>query len=334
MKYLVLALALMVGGCSCETIEPGHVGVIVHLTGDEKGGMEVVSNGRYYPGVNTKIYIFPTYNQQHVWTAAKNEGKNGVDERLYFTDKQGLRLGADVGIQFNVPPANVEHLFVTYRQDLDSIRDTVIKMSVRDSLNATAQNYTAEDIFGEHKSRFFTDTLLRVQKQMESTGIVVSNLYLSGELELPKQISETIQAKLQATMMAQQKDNERKTVEAEAAKEVAKATGEAQAAKTRAEGAAVARVAQARGEADAQVAAAKGRADSLVLEATAQAAANQKLANSLTPQILELKKLEIQAGVQKAYADKWSGGVPTTILPQQSQGMMLDIRGMQQAATK
>lgn len=346
MKYLFLALALAVSGCSCETIEPGHVGVIVHLTGDDKGGMEVVSNGRYYPGVNTKIYVFPTYNQQHVWTNNEHEGKINVDERLYFTDKSGLRLGADVGIQFNVPAANVEHLFVTYRQDLDSIRDTVIKMSVRDSLNAVAQDYTAEDIFGEHKTRFFAATLKRVQEQMAPSGIVVSNLYLSGELELPKQIHDTIQAKLAATMQAQQKENEKRTVEAEAAKVVAQATGEAQAAKTRAEGAAAAQVATAegqaktniataKGEAEALVAAAKGRADALLLEATAQAQANQKLSNSLTPQILELKKLEIQAGVQKAYADKWGGGVPTTILPGQVGGQFLDIRGgMNNATTK
>lgn len=69
------------------------------------------------------------------------------------------------------------------------------------------------------------------------------------------------------------------------------------------------------------------RADALVLQATAEATANTKIASSLTGPILELKKLQIQADVQKAYANKWQGGVPTTILPGQVQGQLLDIRG-------
>ena len=65
-----------------------------------------------------------------------------------------------------------------------------------------------------------------------------------------------------------------------------------------------------------------------MLQATAEATANAKLASSLTGSILELRKLEIQAAIQKAYADKWQGGVPTTILPAQAPGYMMDMRGM------
>ena len=63
-------------------------------------------------------------------------------------------------------------------------------------------------------------------------------------------------------------------------------------------------------------------------QADAEAKSNAKLAQSLTPTIVELRKLEIQAGIQKAYAEKWQGGVPTTILPAQAPGYMLDMRGM------
>lgn len=326
LNLMLLAVFLM-AGCTCGKIEPGHVGVVVPLSGDDKGKLETTSNGWYMYSFNTQVYEFPVYNQQHNWTAATNEGKEGVDERLHFGDKNGLQLGADIGIQFHVPAANVTLLFQTYRQELDRIRDTVLKNTVRNALNMTAQNYTAEEIFGDKRGEFLTKVKEKVVKDVEPTGIVVSDLYMNG-LDLPKQISETIQAKLQATMLAQKAENEKRTVTAEAEKDVAKAEGVARAQVATAEGQAKTDIAKAEGQATARIAEAKGRADALVLEATAQATANKKLAESLTPQILELKKLEIQATVQRAYADKWQGGVPTTVLPGQVGGQFLDIRGM------
>jgi regulator of protease activity HflC (stomatin/prohibitin superfamily) len=325
---LVAVLALVSVGCTCGKIEPGHVGVVVPLSGNDKGTLEIANNGWYLYSFNTQVYEFPVYNQNHNWTASTVEGKLDTNERLYFGDRNGLRLGADVGIQFHVPASEVVTLFKTYRQDLDHVRDTVLKMSVRNALNLTAQSYTAEDIFGDKRGEFFVKVFERVKAEMSPNGLEVVNIYLNGELELPEAIRTTIQAKLQATMSAQQKENEKRTVEAEAAKQVAQAEGEARASVAKAEGAARAAIAKATGEATARIAEAKGLADSRVLQATAEATSNAKLASSLTGSILELRKLEINASIQKAYADKWQGGVPTTVLPQQTQGFLMDMRGM------
>ncbi len=331
-NLMVAVLMMSAVGCTCGKIEPGHVGVVVPLSGNDKGQLETTSNGWYMYSFNTQVYEFPTFNQPHNWT---NE-KGGTDQ-LHFGDKNGLQLGANIGIQFHVPAEHVTKLFKIYRQPLDTIRDTVLKNTVRNALNMTAQNYTAEEIFGDKRGEFMDKVKAKVTRDLEENGIVVTDLYMNG-LDLPKQISDTIQAKLQATMLAQKAENEKRTVEAEAAKTVAQAEGAARAqvataegqARTNiatAEGEAKARVAKAEGEAAARVANAKGNADALLLEATAQAQANKKIAESLTSSILELKKLEIQANVQKAYADKWQGGVPTTILPGQVAGQFLDIRG-------
>lgn len=327
-RSLIVAMLFMSAGCTWGKIDPGHVGVVVPLSGNDKGTLETASNGWYMYSFNTQVYEFPVYNQQHNWTASKTEGKTDENERLFFGDKNGLRLGADIGIQFHVPAELVTTLFKTYRQDLDHIRDTVLKMSVRNALNMTAQSYTAEDIFGDKRGEFFTKVFNQVKTEMQPNGLEVVSIYLNGELELPEAIRTTIQAKLQATMSAQQKENEKRTVEAEAAKTVAAAEGAAHAQIATAEGQAKTDIAKAEGEAKALVTAARGRADAQVLEATAQAISNQKLASSLTGSILELRKLEIQAEVQKAYASKWQGGVPTTILPAQAGGYMMDMRGM------
>lgn len=313
-----ILLAFAFTGCTCGKIEPGHVGVVVPLSGDDKGTLETTTNGWYFYSFNTNVYEFPTFSQSWNWT---NEDRR--KERIYFMDKTGQPVGADVGIQFHVPPSMVTTLFKTYRQPLDVIRDTILKMEVRNALNLTAKNYSAEDMFGERREEFFKKALDVVRNSIAHKGITVETLYLNGELELPAAIRQTITAKLQATMLAQQKENEKLAVEAEAAKVEAAALGEARARKAEADGRAAAKIAEAQGEAEA-----------LLARARAEAEANRLLRESLTGAIYDIRKMEIEAEVQKAYAARWNGSVPTTILPDQVGGFMMDIRGMSLGSKK
>lgn len=315
-KLAVMVLALALSACTWGKIEPGHVGVVVPLSGNEKGTLETTSNGWYMYSFNTQVYEFPTYNQQWNWTASPIEGRQGVNESISFMDKNGLALAADVGVQFHVPADQVTVLFKTYRQDLDHIRDTVLKMEVRNALNSAAQKYGAEDIYGDKRTVFFNEALDMVRKDMSAKGLYVDNLFLNGTLHLPEQISATIQAKQQATLLAQQKENEKRAVEAEMAKVVAKATGEA-----------TAMVAEATGKANSAIASAKGDAEAQLVRAKAAAEANRELSASLTGPIFEIRKLEIKADVQKSYATRWGGNVPHTILPTQAGGFLMDMRG-------
>jgi hypothetical protein len=316
MKKLYLAAALLtLSACTFGKIEPGHVGIVVPLSGNTAGQYEVRQNGWYFYSFNTQVYEFPTYNLQHSWTNAENEGHKGVDERLYFMDRDGQRLGADIGIQYNVPRDEVVLLFTKYRDGLDHLRDTVLKNTIRNALNIAAQDYKAAEIFGDKRGEYFAKVLKLARADMDPNGLHIDNLYLNGELELPQVIRETITASVNATQLSIQKENEKRAVTAEAAKNVAKAEGDARSAVATAEGAA--RVAKAYAD---------GEASKILTVATAQAKANQAISNSLNSTLLELKRLEINADIQKAYAEKWQGGVPTTILPSQGTGLFLDMR--------
>lgn len=303
---ILLGLSLFGTGCTWGRVDPGHVGVVVPLTGDNKGKLEIIDPGWYMYSFNTNVYEFPTYNLQHNWTNVEGEGHKDMDERLYFADKDGQRIGVDLGIQYNVPREKVGTLFTTYRLgNLDTLRDTVLKMTVRDALNRVAKDYKAQEIYGEKRAEFFDKALGVVRTNMEPVGLHVDNLYVNGDLDLPKALKDTITAQLNATLVAQQKENEKRAVEAEAAKQVAKAQGEANSAIAEAEGAKKARILRAEGEAQA----------------------NRLMAESLTGNIFELRKLEIWSDVQKAYAQRWGGGTPATVLPGQTTNPFIyDIR--------
>lgn len=103
-----------------------------------------------------------------------------------------------------------------------------------------------------------------VREQVAPLKINIENIYWIGEIRLPKSVIESLNAKIAATQMAQQRQNE---------------------------------VAQAKAEADKNVEAARGRGESVLIEAQKQAEANLILAKSLTPELIQNKALEKWDGV-------------------------------------
>ena len=98
-----------------------------------------------------------------------------------------------------------------------------------------------------------------VKEQTDSIGIVVDKIYLVGDMRLPKQVEDALNAKVQATQEAQQSENQLRKAEAEAKKKVATAEGEAK---------------------------------SILAIAEAQAQANKLLNASLTPTLVNYKAIE------------------------------------------
>lgn len=76
--------------------------------------------------------------------------------------------------------------------------------------------------------------------------------------------------------------------------------------------------AKAKGEADAAIAEATGKAQSIVLVATANAKAQQLQRESLTPELLELRKIEM-------YNSKWDGVLPQYIMGGSGSGLLMQM---------
>lgn len=76
--------------------------------------------------------------------------------------------------------------------------------------------------------------------------------------------------------------------------------------------------ARAKGEADAAIQTATGKAQSIVLEATAKAKAQQLQRESLTPELLELRKIEM-------YNSKWDGALPQYIMGNGGSGLLMQM---------
>lgn len=279
---ILVGLGLFFSLSTCSNVTPGHVGVIVHQYGGNKGvDFEEVGVGRQWVSPWDTLYTFPTYLQNYVWTADTREG-SPTNEEFTFQTREGLVVRADIGISYAVNPARVSEIFQTYRRGIDEITHTFIRNQVRDSLVTIASTKPIEYVYGEGKA----DLIKQVQQVVsEQNGDLFKIQQISwiGELRLPETVVEAINMKITATQKAAQRENEIAQTKAEAQKQIEAARGEAESKLT------VAR-------AEAESVRIKGEAEADAIEA------KSKALNS-SPQL-----------VQYEIARTWDGKLPETTM--------------------
>lgn len=227
-SMVLLLIALMAMLLSCSDVNPGYVGLKIYKRGNNRGEIQTLGVGRYALSYRYDIKIFPTFNQNYVWTKDQNEGSPN-DESLTFPI-EGLNINIDVGIEFAVDPENVATIYSEYRKDLEGITDGAMRNYVRDAFLSEAQKYTnmEEFITKSQISSMVKEVEVRTNAYFKIRGIIVNKLYLVNSPRYPETVTKSIEEKIKATQVAIQRENELREAEAEAKKKVAEAEGEAQ----------------------------------------------------------------------------------------------------------
>jgi regulator of protease activity HflC (stomatin/prohibitin superfamily) len=286
---VVVAIVVLVNVVSITRIGAGQVGVEVNLAGSQRGASDIpVRTGWvFYSPLRTQIIDFPTYVQTVKWTKDTNEG-HPLNEELVFNSKEGQEVRADVSLSYAIDAQKVPDFYVKYRvNDLEKFTHGILKDIVRNSLNEVASTYTLEDIYGENKAKFLRETRQRIQEQVTPVGVGIQQFGFIGKPRFTEAIEQAITQKTQAITEAESARNQLAVTQANAAKSVAEAEGDAKS-----------QIERARGEAEA----------------------NRLRNASITPQLLELKRLEND----RARIEKWNGDVPRMVVGDKT-GMMLQM---------
>ena len=243
LKLGALALALLIGGIlffnyivSVTRIGAGHVGVEVVLSGSQRGASEIpIRTGWvFYSPIRSQIVEFPTYVQPVKWTRDLNEGR-ATNEEMSFNSKEGMDIYSDVSLSYAIEPRRVPDFYVKYRvTDLDQFTHGILRDIVRNSLNEVASTYTVEQIYGEQKAEFLDKVQRLVQSRMDPVGVGIQQFGFIGAPRVPEVIASAITSKAQAIQDAERARNELAKTQAEAAKQIAEADGEAKSNVTRA----------------------------------------------------------------------------------------------------
>jgi len=286
---LLLLLVLGTFVTRATRIEAGHVGVDINLAGHQRGASDIPIRTGWvvYSPLWTQIIQFPTYVQTVKWTRDPNEG-HPVNEEMGFNSKEGMAIFADVSLSYAIDPQKVPEFYIKYRvSDLELFTHGILRDIVRNSLNEVASTYSVEDIYGEKKAGFLKQVGAMIEQKVAPVGVSVQQFGFIGAPRVPAVIASAITAKAQAIQEAERARNELATTQAEAAKKIAQADGEAK---------------------------------SLVTIAKGEAEANRIRQSSLTPQLLELRRIENN----RLQIEKWNGQLPT-VQSGQGGGLILQM---------
>ena len=263
-KYLLLGSLALVAACS--KVPAGNVGVKVDLYGSSKGvSAQVLTPGRYWIGWNEELFIFPTFTQNYTWSSSPNES-SAIDESISFQTSDGMVVSTDLGIAYHIEEDKVVDVFQKYRQGIDEITNIALHNMVRNALVTEGSTKPIETVYGSGKADLLKAVLADVQAQARPIGIIVEQLNWVGKLKLPPNVEAAINQKIAATQQAEQHQNEVAIATADANKAVATATGEA---------------------------------NSVLVRAKAEAQANDLIAKSITPTLVQWEALK-----------RWNGAVP------------------------
>ena len=261
MLRLLLISFVVLFVTACSDVPSGYVGIKVDMLGSDKGvSDQELGTGRYWIGVNEKLYIFPVFQQTQVWTRALDEG-SPTDDSVSFNSGEGLSVNSDISLVYSVDPKKVGVLFQKFRKGIDEITHSFLRSAVRDALVTSAATKSIESIYGPGKADLIKEVESKVRAETAELGIIIEHIYFIGEMRLPPSITASINAKAVASQMTAQREQE---------------------------------VQQSKAEADKKVAEAKGDADSTLLRANAEAAAIKIKGDALpkNPEVLELSKIE------------------------------------------
>lgn len=234
-----------------ERIPPGAVGVVVNMMGSDQGvEPEELHTGLHIVAPWKSVYQFPTFEQNHVWDH---------ERRMVFQSAEGLVVSADVGLTYHLQPDKIYLLFQKYRRGMDEITDIFVRNNVRDAINRCAGKLKIEDLYGSEKDAFFDAVQAMVSKELDPLGITISRIYLIGRLHFPENVVAALNAKIEATQRAQQRENELREAQAQAQKVIATSHGQAEA---------------------------------LLIGAKAEAEANHILSKSVTPELIKWQAVQ------------------------------------------
>ncbi len=245
-------------------INPGYVGIVIHRAG---GGVDPVPVG---PGVHprmpfaTGIEEYPIFLTTLVLARSPREGTSENDE-INVNSVEGQPLSLDVSLSFQLDAQQTPRLYSTFRTDINQISHGFVKQTIRQALQEVVGQEPVADVIGPKKAEATDRARKMISDRLRPYGFEVKQFTIN-ELRAPQSVMEAINTK---NVMQQQALT--------AQNELQKNTFQAQGDSIKA----------------------AGRAKAITAEALAQAHANELLARSITPTLVQYELMK-----------KWDGKLP------------------------
>jgi regulator of protease activity HflC (stomatin/prohibitin superfamily) len=231
--FVVAVLLVVVAGvlaAKLETIPPGFVGVSVAKCGGTGTGVRPtpIPSGYYWRELFCEQVIeYPTSLQTLILTRSPHEG-SPHDDSVTVNSSEGMPINVDCSLSFTLDGAKVPSLYTKFRNTLDQIKETYLRQTVREALQATYAKYTAEQLYADKREASRAEAQSFLADKLLNDGFVITQFTIN-ETRVPEQVKNAINAKVAMIQDAQKAEQEVRKTQALAAQRVAEAEGQAKA---------------------------------------------------------------------------------------------------------
>lgn len=282
---IVMVVGIILGFMCMERVPAGYMGVVYNMSGGVDG--EVLTQGWHLVSPTKKVTTYSIGIEQSYLTS-ENKGDSENDESFNIPTSDGKTVKVNLEFSYRFDPDKVTDTFVQFKgRSGESVKNTFIKPKIMAWTQEVSATYPVTDIFGDKRTEINTELDTYLKEKFAPYGIIIDTVNFT-DISVDDETAAAIQKKVTAQQELELANIEAQTakIQAEKDKEVAliEAEKNKEASSIQAEQARI----KAQGEADAKK-----------IAAEAEAEANRKIAESLTPELIEKIKYE-----------QWNGELP------------------------
>ncbi len=252
---VVIIVVSVIAG-SFTTIPAGHRGVVIRFS--------AVTGTILQEGLRVKVPFIDSVVVMEVRTQKYETRASAITNDLQD-------VSTTIALNWRLNPGMADEVYRTL--GLEFI-DRIAAPAIQETIKQVTSKFDAEDLILQRakvKDAIFDGLTDRLFER----GIITETLSIT-DFQFSDTFTAAIEAKVAAEQAVLEATNKLERVKVEAQQREAEARGEADA-----------RIAKAEGEADARIAKAEGEAEYIRIVTDAQVAANNAIAESLTPQVLQ-----------------------------------------------
>lgn len=293
---VIIIIGLIVGFSCAKKVPAGYVGIVYSMNGGISD--EVLTQGWHVVSPTKEVTLYSIGIEQSYLTAGKDGDSEGDDSfEVPSSDGKGLRV--DLTFTYRYDANQVTGLFTRFKgQSGKGVRDSFIKPNIISWTKEVTAKYPVTDILGDERANLNKAVSDYIREKFEPYGIIIENVSLI-DINADDETRASVQRKVNAQQELELAQIEQKTANVQAQKDKEVALVKAEQDKETALIAANQEKEVAAINAEKAKIKAEGEAEAVKIKAEAEAEANKKIAESLTPELIENNKI-----------NKWNGTVP------------------------
>lgn len=282
---VVFIVGLLLVGMCTEKIPAGYVGIVYNM----RNGIseEVLTQGWHIVSPTKRITTYSIGIEQSYLTA-DSVGDSKNDESFSTPTSDGKSLVVDLEFSYKFDVERISDTFTMFKgQSGEDVKNTFIKPKMKAWTQEVTAKYPVTDVFGDKRQELNEALDVYLKAKFDQYGIIIDTVNFT-RIDTDDETKAAIQKKVNAQQELELAQIEAETARIQAEKDKQVAIIEAEKNK---ETASI--------QAEQMKIKAEGEAAAIKIAAEAEAEANKKIAESLTPELIEKIKYEA-----------WDGSLP------------------------